>query len=105
MRSALFHALTRNAAQLVDEIRTFPGKAAIGLRRTAEMAIGAGSRIDRPVEAEMLANAARCQIHDFVEQLFKPWLVHLGGSVAIDVKRERLGNADRIGDLYCAAVS
>src|SRR6266436_3440742 len=98
-------ASTRDAAQFVDEIGTFPGKAAIGLRRTAEMAVGAGSRIDWPVEAEMFANAARCQIHDLVEQLFKPRLGHLGGAVAIDVKRERPGDADRIGDLDCAAVS
>src|SRR5258708_9721176 len=95
---------TRDAAQLVDEIGTFPGKAAIGLRRAAEMAVGAGSRIDRPVEAEMFANAARRQIHDLVKQFFKPRLGHLGGSVAIDVKRERLGDADRKGDLGCAAV-
>src|SRR5258708_34674851 len=69
------------------------------------MAVGAGSRIDRPVEAEMLANAARRQVHDLIEQFFKPWLVHLGGSVAVDVKRERLCGADRIGDLGRTAVS
>src|SRR5215831_3661849 len=90
---------TRSAAQLVDEIGTFPGKAAVGLGRTAEMTIGAGSRIDWPVEAEMLANAARREIHDLVEELFEPRLSNLARAVAIDVERERLGNADRIGDL------
>src|SRR5258707_1867314 len=69
------------------------------------MAVGAGSRIDRPVEAEMLANAARRQVHDLIEQFFKPWLVHLGGSVAVDVKRERLCDTDRLGDLGRTAVS
>src|SRR5260370_19999853 len=93
MRSELFHTLlTRNAAQLVDEIGTFPGKAAIGLGCPAEMAVGAGSRIDWPVKAEMFSNAARRQIHDLVEQLFKPRLGHMVGSVAVDVKRERLGD-------------
>src|SRR5258707_6482835 len=63
------------------------------------MAVGAGSRIDRPVEAEMFANAARRQVHDLIEQFFKPWLVHLGGSVAVDVKRERLGGPPGLGQL------
>src|SRR3984893_4849840 len=93
------------AAQLVDEIGTFPGKAAIGLRRAAEMAVGAGSCINRPVEAEMLADAAGRQVHHLVEQFFEPRLTNLARSVAIDVKRERLGDADRVGDLDGAAVS
>src|SRR6266700_2489426 len=104
MRSDLLHTLSAcGAAQLVDEIGSLPGKAAIGLRRAAEMAVGAGSRIDRPVEAEMLANAARRQVHHLAEQLFQPRLGDLAGAVAIDVERQWLGDADRISDLDAAA--
>ena len=46
-------------AQILDEIGALPGEAAIGLRRAAEMAVGAGARVDRAVEPEMLADAAR----------------------------------------------
>src|SRR5262249_23003289 len=60
-----------DATQLIDEIGAFPGEAAIGLRRPAEMAIGTGSRVDRPVEAEMLANATRRKVHDLVKHLFE----------------------------------
>ena len=51
--------LSDRALQLVDEIRLFPREAAVGIRLAAEMAIGGGARIDRPIELEMLANAAR----------------------------------------------
>src|SRR3984957_3832226 len=43
------------AAQLVGKVGLFPGEAAIGIWLAAKMAIGGSARIDRLVEAEMLA--------------------------------------------------
>ena len=57
------------AAERVGEIGPLPGEAAIGIRRAAEMAVGGGAGIDRPVEAEMLADAARRQVHDIRQHL------------------------------------
>src|SRR5262252_8109598 len=88
-----------DAAQLVNEIVALPGEAAVGLGRAAEMAIGGGPCIEGPAEAEMLANAARRQVHNFRENLFKLRLGDLTRTVAIDIKRQRFGHADRVGDL------
>src|SRR5215468_1066698 len=95
----------RGPTQLVDEIRALPREATVRLGRTAEMAISAGSRIDRSVKAEMVADAARRQVHHLIEQFFKASLSNVTSSIAIDVKRQRLGHTDRIGDLDSAAVS
>ena len=55
--------------QITDQIRPFPGEAAIGVRGAAEMAIGGGAGIDRLVEAEMLADAARAQVDQLLQRL------------------------------------
>jgi hypothetical protein len=45
------------------------------------MAIGRGAGIDRPVEIEMLANAARAQVHDLRQHRLEPFLGDLAGAV------------------------
>src|SRR5262249_39091649 len=95
---------SRDAAQLVNEVGAFPGEAAVGFRSRAEMAIGGGPSIGGAVEAEMLANAARRQVHDFLKDLFELRLGDLPRAMAIDIKRQWLRHADRVGDLDRAAV-
>src|SRR5262245_21087076 len=69
------------------------------------MTISGGAGVDRPVEIEMLTDAARRQIHDARQhRLDPPLLDSLAGSVMqVDIDRQRLGNADGIGELDGAA--
>ena len=57
--------------KLVGKIDLFPGEAALAVRHAAEMAISGGAGVDRPVEIEMLANAARRQIHHLQQNLLE----------------------------------
>src|SRR5437868_10508610 len=50
------------ALQHFGEIGLLPGEAALIVGRAAEMTVGGGARINRLVEIEMLADAARRQI-------------------------------------------
>src|SRR5262245_30068483 len=92
------------AAKLGDEIEPLPGEAAIGLRRPSEMAIGGGARVDRLVKPEMRADAARRQVHQLLQDARQLGLVDAPGPAEIDIDRERLCNADCIGDLDRAAL-
>ena len=50
----------------VDEVGLLPGEAAVRVRLAAEMAVGRGRGVDRLVEVEVLADAARRQVHDLL---------------------------------------
>src|SRR5256885_4529336 len=91
---------SESSAQLVDEVEPLPGKSAIGLGRAAKMAIGGGAGIDRLVEPKMGADTARRQVHQLLQHARQLVLINLAGSVGFDIDRERLGDPDRVGDLY-----
>src|SRR3954471_7328640 len=71
--STLRNELERShgALQHFGEVGLLPREPAFIVRRPAEMTVGRGPRVDRPVEIEMLADAARCQIHRFGHGLLK----------------------------------
>src|SRR5215469_3267624 len=92
------------ALERLDEVGLFPGETALVVRRAAEMTVGRGAGIDRPVEVEMGAYAARPQIHHFRRRLLQLVLRHLPGAVRIDIDRQRPSYADRVGKLQRAAV-
>ena len=52
----------------------------------------------------MRADAARAEVHHFAETLFELGEVAFFRAVAIGVDRQRLGNADGVGELDHAAV-
>ena len=52
----------------------------------------------------MLADAARRQVHDLAQRRLELGLVDLAGAVQVDIDRQRLGDADGIGELDGAAV-
>ena len=52
----------------------------------------------------MLANAARRKIHDFHQRRLELGFVDVAGAVQVGVDRQRLGDADRVGELQGAAV-
>src|SRR3954454_18320332 len=97
-------SLAEYRLEALGEVRALPGEAAVGIRLTAEMAIGRGAGIDRPAEAEMRADAARGEIHGVHEDGFELALVHLAGVVEIHVDRQGLGHADGVGELQGATV-
>ncbi len=90
--------------QLLRQIGLFPGKTAFSVRRAAEMAIGGGARIDWPIEPQMLPDAARGKAHDLEEGCLEFFFRNLARSVGIDIDRQRLGDADRVGKLNRAAI-
>ena len=69
------------------------------------MTISGGASVDRLIEIEMLTDAARRQIHDARQHRLDPPLLDslAGGVVQVDIDRQRLGDADGIGELDGAA--
>src|SRR3954466_13867058 len=92
------------ALELLDEIGLLPGEAAFIVGRTAEMTVGGGAGVDRAVEVEMAADAARRQIHRLGRRL--PELVFRppAGAMRVDIDRKRPRHADSVGELQRAAV-
>src|SRR5690606_6674746 len=91
--------------EVVDEVGLFPRKeVALGL--APEVAIGRRLPVDRLVEPEMGADAARGQAAELVDaedRLLDPVVSDGAGPVRVDVERKRLRHADRIGELDRAA--
>ena len=98
--------LGQRRLQIVDQVGLFPGEeVAFGL--AAEMAVGGGRRIDRLVEAEVGADAARGQAAELVDAAdrgFEPVVADRARAVGVDIERQRLADADRIGELDGAAL-
>src|SRR5687767_413796 len=82
------------AAELVGHVGALPGEAAVALGLAAEMAVGRSACVDRPVQAELGADAARREVHELGQRLRKLDLVDLPGAAGVDIDRERLGHAD-----------
>src|SRR4051794_18230783 len=91
------------ALERFGEIGLFPGEAALIVGGAAEMAVGRGAGVDRPVEVEMGADAARRQIHRFRHRLLELVFAYLPGAVGIDIDRQRPRHADRVSELQRAA--
>src|SRR5512135_3337984 len=68
------------------------------------MTVGRGALVDRARQTKMLPDAAWAQIHDLPERVLELVLGDLPRAVQIDIERERLRHADRVGDLERAAV-
>src|SRR5581483_12133236 len=86
--------------QLVHEVGALPREAAVGLRLPAEVAVGRGARVDRPVEARVLADRPRRRPADKLRQhLLEPGRVDVVAAVQVDIEGKRSGDADRIADL------
>ena len=68
------------------------------------MAVGCGPLIDRAAQLQMLPDPARAQIHDLPQRLLKLLLRDAARAVQIHIERERLRDADRVGQLQRAFV-
>src|SRR5439155_6090732 len=83
--------------QLLNEVQPLPGEAAVRLGQTTKVAVGGCTRVDRPVQAEMCADAARRQIHYFLQHHSQP--LFIDSSTCVNIERQRLGNPNRISHL------
>ena len=72
---------------LRSQVGLLPGEAAIRIRLAAEVTVSSGAGEDRLVEIEVLANAARLQVHDLRQQDFQLGLIDLAGAVQVDIDR------------------
>src|SRR6478672_9764415 len=96
--------LLHRALDLRGEVGLLPREAAVLFRLTAEMAVGGGAAIDRPVELERAPDIGRRQAEQLRQDLLELLLVDLAGAVRVDEHRHRVGDADRVGDLDRALV-
>src|SRR5581483_10129907 len=90
--------------QLIDEVGPLPREAAVLFGGTAEMTIGRGAVVDRPIQLQRAADVGRRQPEQLRQHLLQLLLVDLRGAVGVDQERHRIGDADRIGDLDGAAL-
>src|SRR5690606_3461834 len=92
--------LPQRRLQVLDQVGAFPREqVAVGL--AAEVAVSGGLAVDRLVEAEVGADAARGEAAELVDALDRRLdlrVVDAGGTgaVGVDVERQRLRHADRI---------
>src|SRR5689334_24745576 len=88
----------RQTLEVLHQDGLLPREAAILVGLAAEMAVGGGAGIDRLVEVEMLADAARLEIHHFSEALFELGEIDFLRAVAVGVDRQRFRHADGVGE-------
>src|SRR3954453_7731885 len=87
---------SHGALQHFGEVGLLPREPAFIVRRPAEMTVGRGPRLDRPVEIEMLEDARGGQVPLFGHPLLKLVLGPAAGAVGVDVDRQRPRHADRV---------
>src|SRR4051794_10920205 len=71
------------------------------------MAVGSGRRVDRLIKSEMGSNAAwgeLPELGDAADRRFDLIVADAAGAVGVDIQRQRLADADRIGELDGAAL-
>ena len=91
--------------QVFDQIGALP-REEVPFRLAAEMAIGCGLAVDWLVQAQMRADGTRgeaTKLRDAHDGRFDHIITHRTGLMRIDIKRQRLGDADGISELDRAA--
>ena len=68
------------------------------------MAVSCGARVDRPVQLQQLANAARREVEVFQQNALEFFFIARACAVGVEIDRQRLGNADGIGQLNRATI-
>src|SRR5437870_2298525 len=89
-------ASAQRGLQVIDEVELFP-REEVAFRLAAEVAIGRALAVDRLVEAEMCANAARGKAAELLDPLDRRLdlvVADLARPVRVDIERQRLRHAD-----------
>ncbi len=79
----------------------FPGEVRVA---AAEVAVGRGLLVDRTAQIERLDDAARRQLEVRANQVRDNFRIDLLGAKGFDQHADRIGDADRVGQLHFAAV-
>ena len=85
-------------AQRLGHIDALPREQSV-VRIAAEMPVGGGRLIDRTLQVERLDDAGGAEIEQLAQGRGEFVLGHDAGVESIDQDRDRLGDADRVGDL------
>ena len=85
----------------VDLVGLLPGEVGIV---TAEVAVGGGLAVDRAAEVEVAQDRGRPEVEHLADELLDQRLVDVVRPEGLDVDRERVGDADRVGNLDLAAL-
>src|SRR5262245_44903024 len=80
-------------------VGVFPAK--IGVVAT-EMAAGGRFSIDGPPQVEILNDAAGRKREERADDFAQPLVIDFAGPLSIDMNADRLGHADRVGELHLA---
>src|SRR2546429_3055982 len=83
-------------AQVLDAVRSLPRE--LGLR-ASEVTIGRGLLVDRPAQVEILDDPRRREVEVTPDQRLEDPVRNLPGAERVDHDRDRLRDADRLGDL------
>src|SRR3546814_15204816 len=83
--------------QLAGDVGTLPREPAVVLGGTPEMAVGRRPGVDRAIEPEMVAYAARGEIDEFAQRARQLRVVDPARADRLDVERGGFGDADRLG--------
>ena len=70
----------------------------------AEVPVGSGLLVDRPVQTQLLAEGPGAQVEMLVHQLRDLRAADLLGAERLDHHRHRVSHADRVGDLHLRAL-
>src|SRR5215472_11606379 len=89
------------ACQLCCLVRRFPGEVRIG---ATEVAVGGGLLIYRTAELQRLDDAARSQLEVGADQIGDDRRIHFLGAESLNQHTDRIGYANRIGELHFALV-
>src|SRR5579875_2733450 len=86
-------AESKSRPELIGHIGLFPRKQAV-FRRPAEMAIGRGRLIDRPLELQRADNSGGPEVKQFPQGGRESVIGDRAGVASIDQNRNRLCDAD-----------
>src|SRR5262245_58165021 len=99
--SAFITAVSGVTLQILHAVEELPAEALV---LATEMAIGGGLLVNGLPQVEILDDGVRTQIEVLAHQLGEPAVGHVPRAVRVDHDRDRLLDADRVGDLDRAAL-
>src|SRR2546425_10682548 len=91
----------RRAPYLLGAVGSLPNEL---LLASAEMTVRRGAAINGPPEVEVFDDFSRTEAEDVANDPLELRGVHPRGSEGIHVDGDRIGHADRIGDLHLDAL-
>src|SRR5262249_51337878 len=94
--------LLHRASDRGREVGFLPREAAIFFGRAAEVAIGGGALVDRPIELERPPDVGRGETEELGQNLFEPFLLDFAGAMSVDQNRHWVCHPDGVGDLAVA---